>query len=309
VNLIYDVQEGIEGIPKKNNTTHLYQDLLKKSIYQIELEFKNKNIKFNSTILDNNKFEGWLEKVNFPQNYNKYHNSFVKAYRDIFEKNKVKGNPFQKVYQKYFEQYIATKVMLSTEMNGVMDIACDKCPFVSYAADLYGAKNVIAQDLTSVPKKHDYLNSNKNVKVIICNATNIPLDNDSLDFICLLNSWEHFQAPADFDVLKESLRLLRPNGKLLIIPLNLFSKSFVSTDPSCWENKQVYKKGQQPSFRRNIPVNLSKNKQVYAQCHSPKLIEIFLDNLQGFSCEINKYSIDDSKYKIEPYLGIIFQKQ
>ncbi len=307
MNIIYDTQNGIEGIPlKSKEDPNSYEDIRLKPIEEIKDSFNNKNIKFNSIGFSNDEFEEWLNKINFQKNFKVYYDSFIRAYQEIIKRNKLKKTAHELVFQKYFEQFIATKIMLTTGMNGVIDIACDKCPFVAYA-NIFGAKNVIGQDLITPPEKINYLNNNK-VKFIKSNANNIPLNDNSIDFICLLNSWEHFQAPTDFQVLKESLRLLRPNGKLLITPINLFTKSFVSTDPSTWDNKQVYKKGTIPLFRKKIPVSLAKNKQVYAQCFSPQLLNLFLNNIEGFCWEINRYSINNSEYKIDSLIGLLGRK-
>jgi SAM-dependent methyltransferase len=50
---------------------------------------------------------------------------------------------------------------------------------------------------------------------------NVPLPDESLDCISCHHSFEHFQKDLDMLFIKEAIRLLRPNGKLIIIPLFL----------------------------------------------------------------------------------------
>lgn len=299
---IFKIQKGIDNL--KSMTTGS-----KKLVNSEELQFQfsNTDINFSEVEYTNAEFQHFLRCINFTENYSEYHESFVKAYKDIFELRGMQGDYKQKVYSKYFEQYIATKIMKTTKLNGVMDIACDRCPFVAYASSKFNANKCYAQDLTNAPTKVPYLANNQSVKIIQSNASQIPLGDSSLDFICLLNSWEHFQAPYDLQVLIESSRLLRKGGKLLITPLHLGTIPFVMTDPTVWNTKQVVVNGENPQFRVDVPVVLTNNNQTYAQCHSPALLNSFVNFIPELSWEVQRITIAsiDNPLMIKPYLILI----
>jgi SAM-dependent methyltransferase len=291
---IDNIQVGVSGIPRVDpSRVEDYRSLVPMDAKQLEVLFSNPGIKFIDVEFNQADFDSFLKFIDFSGSYPAYHASFVRAYSDIFERRGIKGVSENAVFNKYFEQFIATKVMETTKANGVMDIACDRCPFVSYANTKFNAINCYAQDLTSAPRTASYLSDNPEVKIIVSNATKIPLEDSSLDFICLLNSWEHFQAPYDLQVLIESSRLLRKGGKILITPLNLNAKSFVSTDLGVWETKQVVRKNEHPQFRVNVAVKLTNNKQTYAQCHSPDLINAFIKRIPEMSWQIQKIIINN----------------
>ena len=233
---IYDYLKGTRDLKILTNPNKEgFNSLTDIGIIKLEANFLNPKVTFANLVYEYDEFDQFIKKINFKDNFPSYHSGFVNAYKRIFENTNKTGDPELSVYKKYFEQFIASEFLKTTGAKGVMDIACAACPFVGYASSKFNATNCYAQDLTETPNKTKYLKENEAVTILKCNATDIPLEDSVLDFICLLNSWEHFQAPYDFEVLKESCRLLRKKGKLLITPLNI-SKS------ACVEDSLMNKK-------------------------------------------------------------------
>jgi SAM-dependent methyltransferase len=58
-------------------------------------------------------------------------------------------------------------------------------------------------------------------KCIGSNADDIPLQDGSVDFMCLHCTFEHFERQADTGFIREVARLLRPGGRVVILPLYL----------------------------------------------------------------------------------------
>ena len=65
-----------------------------------------------------------------------------------------------------------------------------------------------------------------------CNATHIPLKNESVDKMTLHCTFEHFERDNDTLFIREASRLLKPGGKCFIIPLYLSSNFINFTAPS-----------------------------------------------------------------------------
>lgn len=118
------------------------------------------------------------------------------------------------------------------------------------------------------------------------NAADLPAGDQSLDFMYLLNSWEHFQAPSDVAFLIEAERCLSRGGKVAIVPLKCARHAFVRTDPEMWTKKQVYDQTKKPLFRDSVPVEIEPCKQVYDQFHDAELLLNFAEQTPALSYEV-----------------------
>lgn len=68
------------------------------------------------------------------------------------------------------------------------------------------------------------------VQFLECDACKIPLDDQSIDKICVHHSFEHFQKNSDTDFIHEVQRLLKPGGVARIIPIFLADHYLEITD-------------------------------------------------------------------------------
>jgi ubiquinone/menaquinone biosynthesis C-methylase UbiE len=75
-------------------------------------------------------------------------------------------------------------------------------------------------------------NKGLNGNVIGGDASNMPIEDGFATKMALHCSFEHFEHNADIAFIKEATRVLRKGGKLCIIPLYMFNKYAIQTDPA-----------------------------------------------------------------------------
>ena len=112
---------------------------------------------------------------------------------------------------KLIEYYISYRWLDLGPDDTYIDIAAQDCPFAFFVRDTFGCQ-AYRQDLF-------YLEKGIHGSDIGGNAARIPLDTGSVSKMSLHNSLEHFEGRSDIKFFKEAQRLLRPGGKLLVVPL------------------------------------------------------------------------------------------
>lgn len=261
-------------------------------------------------------------RVDYDANFPSYMESFAAAYE---QQNK--SDSF--VNRKLYEQFLCYMLTRPTAKSVVVDLAADKCPFAKILHSTFGVQTVYHQDLNPVStRKFPYLADAKlydarkpnavfgteylsGLTMIVCNAVSLPFADNSVDYMYLLNSWEHFQAPSDLDTLVEIERCLKPGGKLIIVPLNLAAQSFVMTDSNVWATKQVYEQGQLPQFRTDVPVCDTSCTQTYAQHHGLDLLTEFAKVTTGLSYTFVRLTLkpDQSWLQNEEWYALVLEKK
>ncbi len=95
----------------------------------------------------------------------------------------------------------------------VLDCACGEAASAELFADV-GASDIYAVDVDGVTlaRAHQRLGDAK-IRFIVGNATQLPLDDNSIDVFVSLETIEHIRADRDF--LAEAVRLVRPDGHLI----------------------------------------------------------------------------------------------
>lgn len=294
------IQQGIEGIARL--APEQCHALAKEGPSQRDIDASGFEVE--DLAIPSLQFYQFIDKIDYKKNFSSYLKSFSEAYE---QQNK----PEAFVNRKLLEQFLCYHITQPGTKDVIVDLAADKCPFVTIMHTKFGVETAYHQDLNPVSvNAYPYLDNIKTyndktspdgfsglykrgLNIVVCNAVTLPFEDNSIDYFYLLNSWEHFQAPADLDVLLEVQRCLKPGGQLLIVPLNIASKSFVMTDSRVWSSKQVYEHGSQPMFRREIPVCDTECSQTYAQHHG-------LDLLTAFSKRTKKLSYKLLNIRLEP---------
>lgn len=131
-----------------------------------------------------------------------------------------KGDVFS---EKSLEHYLAAELLNLSPNDVYIDIANAYSPTPEIYHKLYGCK-VYTQDL--VFKKGIHRNT------IGGDASNMPVADGFATSMALHCSFEHFEQDADIRFIKEASRVLAKGGKLCILPLYLFEKYIILTDPS-----------------------------------------------------------------------------
>ncbi len=167
---------------------------------------------------------------------------------------------------KLLEYYISYRWLEFDSRDTYIDIAAQDCPFAFFIRDQFNCR-VFRQDLY-------YLQKGISGEDIGGDASKIPLPRNSVSKISLHNSLEHFEDNSDIKFFREAQRLLRPGGKLLVVPLFIGDEYSIETDAG-WVDEQGVKhlwcKGARfariydlPQFKSRILKNSKKLKlQVY----------------------------------------------
>lgn len=128
--------------------------------------------------------------------------AFKELYRD--ERNMIDD-------AKRLEYYVSYRWLDLGPEDTYIDIAAQDCPFAFFVRDHFGSQ-AYRQDLF-------YLEKGIHGSDIGGNAARIPLDTGSVSKMSLHNSLEHFEGRSDIRFFREAQRLLRPGGKLVVVPL------------------------------------------------------------------------------------------
>jgi SAM-dependent methyltransferase len=131
------------------------------------------------------------------------------------------GGRDRTVLQKVLEHWTAAELLGLEPSDLYLDVASQDSPAPDIYARLYACR-VLRQDLGYRAGLHGGR--------IGGSAESIPLPTGSVSKMALHNAFEHFEADADTGFVHEAQRLLRPGGRLCILPLFLHPTYSVQTD-------------------------------------------------------------------------------
>ena len=135
--------------------------------------------------------------------------------------------------EKLLEYYVSYTWLELERSDVFMDVAAQDCPFAFFVRDTIGCR-VYRQDLY-------YLQPGVHGEDVGGDATALPFPAGSLSKLALHNSFEHFEGVADIRFLHEAARVLRPGGKVCIVPLFVGPEYRVETE-SGWIDEQGRKR-------------------------------------------------------------------
>jgi SAM-dependent methyltransferase len=164
-----------------------------------------KGLRVERMRLDATDFRRWLEHAG-----------------SVYEAYRYRGPCF---VEKAAEHYLAARSLGLDASLTYLDVASAGSPAPDVYAALYGCR-VLRQDLAYPPGVND--------GCIGGDAGTLPLPEDSVDAMALHCSFEHFEGDSDSRFIRKAARVLRPGGKLCIVPLYLAPEYSVQTDPAVW---------------------------------------------------------------------------
>ncbi|MEA5448426.1 methyltransferase domain-containing protein [Leptolyngbya sp. CCNP1308] len=188
--------------------------------------------------------------------------------------------------EKSLEHYIAAKLLQLNAEDTYIDIASEGSPVPEIYHNLFGSKTY-RQDLAYPTGLH----GNK----IGGNAAHMPIPDNFASKMALHCSFEHFEQNADIGFVREAARVLRPGGKICIVPLYLALQYSIQTDP-------VIAVPQNVSFENDAIIHAAvgwgnRHGRFYDPDH---LVSRISENLNGLSLTVyhilNAKSIDSSCY-------------
>lgn len=169
-------------------------------------DFKNNSINVVTMVIDVRDYEQYLSEAeygNFPGYYD--------------------GDKACNFPEKSLEHYLSAKLLDISSDDIYIDVANGGSPAPKIFRKLYGC-TVFLQDLA--------FNEGLNGNVIGGDASNMPIEDGFATKMALHCSFEHFEHNSDIAFIKEATRVLRRGGKLCIIPLYMFNKYAIQTDPA-----------------------------------------------------------------------------
>ena len=125
--------------------------------------------------------------------------------------------------EKGLEHFVAAGLLGLRAGQVCIDVASQHSPAPEIYERLHGAV-VYTQDLVYRPGVHG--------RRIGGSASELPLPSGFADAMVLHNAFEHFEGDADTAFIREAARVLKPGGRLCILPLFLFTEHAIQTDPA-----------------------------------------------------------------------------
>ena len=202
-------------------------------------------IAFSKYRVDESKFAAYCAEVAYERRFAKYHRQYG-------------AEPTWT--RKRLEHFVSFEFTTPQREGLYLDVAASSSPVYKIIPSRFGARKSYRQDL----------NFKRGVRwrTIGSDASQIPLPDGCADAIYAHNSWEHFEGDSDVLFLREAARLLKPGGRLVIIPLNVGVEGFQLTSPAVWSMK--YRNAPEPpEFDKTLPILIREStKQRLIKMHS-----------------------------------------
>ncbi|MFP4379287.1 MAG: class I SAM-dependent methyltransferase [Candidatus Sumerlaeia bacterium] len=162
---------------------------------------------------------------NFEARFSPYVRNREKIYRTI--PGGSTWPEFEPPREKVLEYYLTVQALDFGPRKEYLDIASCLSLFPNFVAENYPCR-VSRQDLFYPAGKHAVafprikglaiFQRKTRITCLGSDACNLPLDDTSIDLMTMHCSLEHFEGPGDTSFMQEAFRVLKPGGKLMVIP-------------------------------------------------------------------------------------------
>jgi ubiquinone/menaquinone biosynthesis C-methylase UbiE len=171
-----------------------------------------------------NGFRRQFNTVDFHIDVDDYRNYLDAA--GVYNNSMAYGGPGGRAFpEKTLEHYVAARLLDLGPDDVYIDIASQSSPASEGYARVFRCK-IYRQDLVYPAG----LNGNK----IGSDAAAMPVPDGFATAMGLHCSFEHFENDADMRFIKEVSRVLRPGGRVCILPLYVAEQYTIQTDPAVW---------------------------------------------------------------------------
>lgn len=141
-----------------------------------------------------------------------------------------KGGKNKSFTEKSLEHYIASQLLDFSIGDVYIDIANSCSPTPEIYESLFGCRSY-RQDLL--------FSNNPQQNIIGGDAAHMPVEDGFASKMAMHCSFEHFENDADIRFIQEASRVLRPGGKLCIVPLYLFKEYAYKTNPAVYAGTNI----------------------------------------------------------------------
>ncbi len=195
------------------------------------------------------------------------YSEFVSFYRHMGEAS----------IEKQLEHYLTMKYLPVLSGDTVIDVAAASSPFVKILKEKMGISGYKLDQVYQPGLRNDEIG---------CDAGAIPVSDEFADVLTLHCAFECFQDPSDVLFASEAVRVLRPGGRLGIVPLYLDDVHFVKTGPR-YDKRKVKVEADALWLWRDDKYE----KEPFSRHYSPDSLKgRVIDHMNGLTCEIVHFS-------------------
>lgn len=94
----------------------------------------------------------------------------------------------------------------------ILELGCGNATMTKKLATTGFNRKIIAAEIDEIQHQKNLELDVENIEFIYCGAQEIPLEDNSIDFICMFKSFHHIPKELMFQSLKEIKRVLKPNA-------------------------------------------------------------------------------------------------
>jgi SAM-dependent methyltransferase len=200
INLSWHI--GIGFLDYKFNPRSIQAHKLPKPDYdRIQKEMERVGIRVVQYYVDAEDFHWWVDQANFPKWY-------------------LQQNP---IPEKLLEHYLSAKFLELSVCKRMIDVAAANSPWKDITPKLYGV-SAFSLDL-QMSVMIDATNQ------IVADATFMPVGSNMVDGVALHCAFEAFEGDADIRLIPEVDRVLKPGGKMVVLPLYMHQIYYVDSSP------------------------------------------------------------------------------
>ena len=170
-------------------------------------ELQNNGLNVEERNIPVSDFHKWLEEADYPHDY-----------RALY------GEAFTK---KALEHYVSLELLKPSGDSVIVDVASAGSPFCDIAVKTYGSR-LYSNDIVfpnGIRKVSDKISE------VGGNAVSMPLGSGTVTGMVLHCALEMFEGDNDISLVREASRLLKPGGRLVIIPIYLHEFYHILSDP------------------------------------------------------------------------------
>jgi SAM-dependent methyltransferase len=174
------------------------------------------NLELQEYSIDLDKFRAYIESANYSE-YGPYYEGAGSG----DERHRV---------EKFLQHYLSLEFLDISVDDVYVDVASNTSPMKEIIRNMYGAQT-FGMDLAFPP--------GVNGDTIGCDAGDTKLDDESISKMSLHCAFEHFANGADTRFVKEAGRILKPGGKVCIVPLYILNDYCIRRDPTLEEDLSI----------------------------------------------------------------------